>query len=122
MPVGEWSSPPVSRAVGNCWPQSRPALMLSFTHPCTSCVHTWGYDRYSTKKTAVVCSSSPQHWSQGDETSGMRMFANAERQREIGGTEITVTREAKLPGDAIAPLRRPQQTCSSFEMQFYTHE
>jgi len=53
----------------------------------------------------------------------MRMFANGiVGNGKIGGTEITVTREAKLPGDAIAPLRRPQQTCSSFEMQFYTHE
>jgi len=51
------------------------------------------------------------------------MFANGiVGNGKIGGTEITVTREAKLPGDAIAPLRRPQQTCSSFEMQFYTHE
>ena len=26
-----------------------PALMLSSTHPCTSCVHTWGYGRYAKK-------------------------------------------------------------------------
>ena len=35
-----------------------------------------GHGRGAPLKTAVVCSSSPQHWSQGDETSGMRMFAN----------------------------------------------
>ena len=35
-----------------------------------------------------VCSSSssPQHWSQGDETSGMRMFANG----KTSSTDITV--------------------------------
>eukprot|EP00964_Phaeocystis_antarctica_P145321 scaffold111347_cov66-Phaeocystis_antarctica.AAC.1 len=30
-----------------------------------------GHSRGAPLKTAVVCSSSPQHWSQGDETSGM---------------------------------------------------
>ena len=35
-----------------------------------------GHGRGAPLKTAVVCSSSPQHWSQGDETSGMGMLAN----------------------------------------------
>ena len=35
-----------------------------------------GHGRGAPLKTAVACPSSSQHWSQGDETSGMGMLAN----------------------------------------------
>ena len=64
-----------------------------------------GHGRGAPLKTAVVCSSSPQHWSQGDETSGMRMFANGKTSIHYPRTENhTVTREQFLGARAEGPV------------------
>ena len=49
-----------------------------------------GHGRGAPLKTAVACSSSSQHWSQGDETSGMGMLANGKS--SIHGITVSVRR------------------------------
>ena len=65
-----------------------------------------GHGRGAPLKTAVVCSSSPQHWSQGDETSGMEMLANGKT--KIHGITVLLT---KL--DILAPNNEESRTGTS---------
>jgi len=65
-----------------------------------------GHGRGAPLKTAVVCSSSPQHWSQGDKTSSMGMLANGKTKIHgitVSNTHVELARRRDLARRRFAP-------------------